>query len=41
MFKALFAVSIGGEKEDLLLTAGAERSIRLYDPKARTTLNCS
>jgi len=32
--KALFAVSVGGENGDLLLTAGAERSIRLYDPKA-------
>ena len=33
IFKALFAVSVGGENGDLLLTAGAERSIRLYDPK--------
>eukprot|EP00088_Acartia_fossae_P009879 TRINITY_DN14856_c0_g1_i1.p1 TRINITY_DN14856_c0_g1~~TRINITY_DN14856_c0_g1_i1.p1 ORF type:complete len:424 (+),score=78.62 TRINITY_DN14856_c0_g1_i1:35-1306(+) len=33
--KAMFAVSVGGgERDDLLLTAGAERSIRLYDPKA-------
>lgn len=32
--KALFSVSVGGENSNLLLVSGAERSIRLYDPKA-------
>jgi len=32
--KAMFSVSVGGERGEQLLVAGAERSIRLYDPKA-------
>ena len=32
--QALFSVSVGGENSNLLLVSGAERSIRLYDPKA-------
>jgi len=32
--KALFSVSVGGERNELLLVGGAERSVRLYDPRA-------
>jgi ribosome biogenesis protein YTM1 len=32
--KALFSVAVGGERGEQILVSGAERSIRLYDPKA-------
>eukprot|EP00088_Acartia_fossae_P061745 TRINITY_DN7427_c0_g1_i1.p1 TRINITY_DN7427_c0_g1~~TRINITY_DN7427_c0_g1_i1.p1 ORF type:complete len:440 (-),score=81.86 TRINITY_DN7427_c0_g1_i1:83-1402(-) len=32
--KALFSVAVGGESGQQLLVGGAERSIRMYDPKA-------
>jgi len=39
--KALFAVAAGGENGGLLLAAGAERSIRLYDPRAGTDVKAA
>jgi len=32
--KALFSVAVGGDRNEQILVSGAERSIRLYDPKA-------
>ena len=34
--KALFSVAIGGERGEQILVSGAERSVRMYDPKAGT-----
>ena len=39
--KALFSVAVGGERGDNLLVSGAERAIRLYDPKAGTDVKAA